>query len=593
MQKEIKKRARIYGIAAILLATVLGAMFLLNIPGYVSSSVLKTFTSSNELRDFLTANSETQGTFLFLGPWDFNAPGSVRTFIDSNKNTAVTAEGLSDSAYSSGTQHSTTNIQVAGVDEADIVKTDGTYAYVLSNNTLFILRVYPPEEAQVLSKIAFDSNVYPIEIFVSGDRLAVLGSKYTAWNFRGVFIDVKTFVKAYDISDRTAPLPLENFTMSGSYFNSRMIGDYVYFVVSQPAYIIYDTVILPKVYTEDGIKEVAPTEIQYFDSSDNYYMFTSIVALNLQDTSEAPVRETIMMGGTSSMYVSLDNVYITFPELDGKTTIYRIRIENSTIAPEAKGTVPGHELNQFSMDEYGSYFRIATATWQNWITQSSNVYVLNMNLSIVGSLENIEPGETLDSARFIGNRCYLATSVVRRDPFFVIDVENASQPKVLGYLKIPGFTRYLHPYDENHIIGVGSENGSVKVSLFDVTNVSAPVELDRYAVPGSWSDTTVFTDHKAFLFDKSKDLLAIPVSIYGSYVGSYWQGMYVFGITLNEGLVLKGTISHQDYSADGWNSSYWVKRAFYIENVFYTVSDVKVKLSNLQDLAFIKEIELS
>jgi uncharacterized secreted protein with C-terminal beta-propeller domain len=313
----------------------------------------------------------------------------------------------------------------------------------------------------------------------------------------------------------------------------------------------------------------------------------------MQNTTEEPTHKTIMLGGTSGMYVSLNNVYITFPELDGNTTIYRIRIENSTINPEAKGEVPGHELNQFSMDEYNNYFRIATTKWVNWTTQN-NLYVLNMNLSIVGSLENIAPSETIDSARFIENRCYLATSIVRRDPFFVIDVENPTEPKILGYLKIPGFTRYLHPYDESHIIGVGrTENNSVKISLFDVSNVSDPVEIDMYSVEGVCSDTLALTEHKAFLFDKSKDLLAIPVSIYGySYEYFQWQGLYVFNITLDGGIVLRGSITLQENSSVYWDTTYDVKRALYIGNVLYTVSDKKIKMNDVETLAPINEIDL-
>ncbi|MDI6848123.1 MAG: beta-propeller domain-containing protein, partial [Candidatus Bathyarchaeia archaeon] len=352
--------------------------------------------------------------------------------------------------------------------------------------------------------------------------------------------------------------------------------------------------ILPKIYSSDGIKEISASEIHYSNASDNYYMYTTVVALNMQNTEEEPTHMTIMLGGTSSMYVSLNNIYITFPEPNGQTSVYRIRIENSTLNCEAHGKVPGRELNQFSMDEYNNYFRIATTTWVNGNTQN-NVYILDtldMNLSIVGNLTNIAPGEAIDSARFIGNRCYLATSVVQKDPFFVIDVENASDPKILGYLKIPGFTRYLHPYDEDHVIGIGKDGSNVKISLFDVSNVSDPIEIDKYEVEGVWSDTLVLTEHKAFLFDKSKELLVIPMLISDWDKGSLWQGAYVFNITLSDGLGLRGNVTHQEVT-DGWYSEYWVKRSLYIENVLYTVSDKKIKMNSLEDLVFIRELELS
>lgn len=587
MLREIKKRAQLYGVAAVLLAIMLGALcFSLEIipPETLpasSSGLLRKFLSYEELRSFLIANSKTQGSFQFFGPWDYALLSPL-------------TEGYAQTAQSLRL-YSTTNIQVAGVDEADIVKTDGERIYLVSGNSVFILKAYPAEEAELLSKLTFNST-YPVGIFVSGDRLAVLGCKYN-FPFRYYYgyyiVDIKTFVNVYDISDVTNPLPLRNFTISGSYFSSRMIGDYVYLVASQPAYVIYDTVILPKIYTSDGIEEISPSEIYYFNASDDYYQYTTVAALNLQNITEEPTHETIMLGGTSSMYVSLNNIYITFPEPCGNTTIYRIHVENSTINPEAKGEVPGRTLNQFSMDEHNNYFRIATTNSVNGTVQN-NLYVLNMNLSIVGSLENIAPSEMIDSARFIGNRCYLATSIIRRDPFFVIDVGNATEPKVLGYLKIPGFTRYLHPYDESHIIGVGrDENNSVKISLFDVSNVSAPVEVNMYSVEGSRSNTPVLTDHKAFLFDESKDLLAIPVSIYYNKDNYWqWQGLYVFNITISDGITLRGNVTHQENSTVYWDSTYWVKRALYIENVLYSISDKKIKMNSLDDLMEIKEIPI-
>jgi len=599
MQKEIKKRASLYGVAAILLAIMLTALcYNFGVfPGFgppiqpspkPSFAFLETFSSYEELRSYLLANSKNQGPFPFYGPSDFQLIGPR-------------IEGFSTSAESAPSLrlYSTTNIQVAGVDEADIVKTDGEHIYLVSGNSVYILKAYPAEEAKLLSKIAFD-DMYPAGIFVSGDRLAVLGCKYTVnypvfpWSYyQGFTVDIKTFLNVYNISDKEKPAFLSDFMISGSYFSSRMIGDYVYFVVSQPAYIIYDTVILPKIYSRDGIKEISASEIHYANASDNYYLYTTIVALNMQNTTEEPNHETIMLGGTSSMYVSLNNIYITFPEPDEQTSIYRIRIENSTINCEAHGKVLGRELNQFSMDEYNDHFRIATTTRVNG-NPENNLYALDMNLSLVGSLENFAPpGETMDSARFIGNRCYLSTSTPRKDPFFVIDVENASEPKVLGNLSIPGFTRYLHPYDENHVIGIGIDGRNAKITLFDASNVTAPKNITEYKIEGYWSDTLVLTEHKAFLFDKSKELLVIPVSItFDYYSTSHWQGAYIFNITLSYGLVLRGNVTHLEDGMNGWESDHWVKRALYIEDVLYTLSDKKIKMNNLEDLSLIKEIPI-
>lgn len=604
MQREIKKRALTYGIAAVLMALVLGTLcynFAVKPPEYQptvqplpqpSAQFLKTFSSYEELRNFLVENSKTQGVFPFYGPLDIaiRGPEALPTPVPA----PVPSPGAT-SAPKAISEYSTTNVQVVGVDEADIVKTDGEHIYVIANNSVLILKAYPPEEAEVLAKIKLDNNVYPTGIFVSSDggKMAVLGSKYafpSVRYFYAYYMDVKTFIYVYDISDKTNPTPKRNFTMSGSYFSSRMINEYVYAVISQPAYIIYDTVILPKIYSKNGFKEIEPSQIYYSNVSDEYYAYTSVVTLNMLNDHEEPETLTIMMGGTSNLYVSLNNIYITFHEFDGQTSIYRVRIDGKNMTCEAKGTVPGHELNQFSMDEYDNYFRIATTTWKNGKTQN-NVYILDMDLNIVGSLTDIAPNEAIDSARFIGGRCYLATSVARKDPFFVIDVEDPSAPEVLGYLKIPGFTRYLHPYDENHLIGIGiDENNVVKISIFDVSDVSSPIEMAKYTVSGGWSSTLVLEDHKAFLFDREKELLVIPVSISDYDKGTFWQGAYVFRITSSYRLTLRGAITHQETVSDGWDSTYWVKRSLYIENTLYTVSEKKMKMNSLEDLSLIKQI---
>ena len=596
MQKEIKKRAYIYGFAAVLLAILLGSLcYNLGVnPQFgepnqptppiepsptPSLTALKTFSSLDELRSFLTNTSIVPGEFPFFGPLDSKILGIYP---------------LGPEVRTANIEYSTTNVQVAGVDEADIVKTEEGYIYVASGNNISILRAYPPEQAELVSKIVYN-DTYPVGIFVSRDRLAVLGCEYIIplkFYLGYYYVNIKTRIDLYDVSNKTNPVYLKNFTISGSYFNSRRIGDYVYFVVSQPAYIIYDTVILPKIYTKEGIKEINATDIYYHNITENYYLYTTIVAFNMQNATEEATYKTIMLGETSCMYVSLNNVYITFRESYQNTTIYRIHIENSTITPEAIGSVLGYPLNQFSMDEYNGYFRIATNAWANGNIQN-NVFIMDMNLSITGSLENITLAfnEHMDSARFIGDRCYFATSVVQRDPFFVIDVGNASEPKVLGYLKIPGFTSYLHPYDENHLIGLGMDNGNVKISIYDVSNVAAPKNITEYKVEGYWSYTLALTEHKAFLFDKAKELLAIPVTVYNhpdSETLLSWYGVYVFKINLEEGLALRGNVTHQEN-----DTYYFITRVLYIKNVLYTISEKEIKMNDIETLELKNKIDLS
>ena len=627
MESKIRKQSIFYGLTAILFASILMTMILnfdliqldyipgdpvqLNyIPGdppisAPQSQLLSSFQSDEELKNFLTINSKNQEPFWIYGAED----GRI-----------LDATGIQ--AFSEGTEassvpsHSATNIQVTGVDEVDSVKVDDRgYMYVVSGNAVYILKAYPPTQAEMISNLTFD-NMYPIGIFINNDKLAVLGSEYNfPITYKRLYVaDIKTFVKVYDIEDPHNPSLVRDFTVTGSYFNSRMIGDYVYFVVSKAAYLTEDNLILPQIISDRRTTEIAPTEIRYFNGTDDYYQYTIFVAMNMKNTTESPVYLTIMLGGTCNMYVSLGNIYITYGNWNGNTTIYRIRVQGNNITCEAKGQVPGHERNQFSMDEYDNYFRIETTTWTNWSTQT-NLYVLDMNMSLVGKLEGLAPGENFHSARFMGNRAYFVT-FKKTDPLFVIDLSQPTSPAVLGELHIPGYSDYLHPYDETHLIGVGkhtieAEEGDfawyqgIKMSLFDVSNVTNPVQMDNITIGDRGSDSPVLYDHKAFLFDKSRSLLVIPIleakidpSEHSGEVPPYirgepvWQGACVFDVSLFHGFQQIGNITHLEEGMNIYEESYWVKRSLYIEDVLYTISNRKVVLNKLSDMSLILEIEL-
>jgi uncharacterized secreted protein with C-terminal beta-propeller domain len=647
MEKQIKRKAIFYGIAAILLASTFGAaIYNYGVfqnpsappipvahqnPGappipVAHSSFLATFPSAEALTNFLKTNAQKQGPYSLYGPADTKwfgspsgpvlvnpglVPGSVNVF-------SITSDTVGESY-----QHSATNIQVAGVDEADTVKTDDNgYMYVLSNDTVYILTAYPPTQARVLAKIKF-TDMYPIGIFVSSERLAVLGSQYSfpaiMFPLYNTFYvaNVTTYVRLYDIHDRSNPILIKDLALTGSYFNSRMIGDYIYFVASKPAYADNDTLLLPEIVMDGKAMEIPPTEIRYFNGTEQRYQYTTFVAINIQNTTEAPTYLTTLLGVTSNIYVSPENMYVTFQDWywGGNTTIYRIHLQASNMTVEARGKIPGQERNQYSMDEYGDYFRIQTQTWSDGVS-STSVYVLDMNLSIVGNLSNIAVGENFHSARFMGNRCYLVT-FQNTDPLFVINLTDPTAPTILGNLTVPGYSDYLHPYDDNHLIGVGKETNEtesgyfawyqgIKISLFDVSNVSNPVQMAYVTIGDRGSDTPVLTDPKAFLFDKSKNLLAIPITVakideskYPSPVPSsaygdrVWQGAYVFDISLFHNLVSEGNITHIDNGTNINDQEYWITRSLYIEDVFYTVSDRMIKMNRLDEMSLIGQVPLS
>ena len=596
-----------------------------------------------------------------------------------------------DSQTSGESDYSKTNIQVEGVDEADIVKTDGEYIYIVSGNNLTIVKAYPPEEARVISKLTFEGSI--MGIFINGDRLAVFVNDYMLYTlYSGLTIVEETVstdsstvdlpektvpetgtntveprdaddplnetttpkpiappvepvpfiyepptttIKVYDISNKANPLKTREFTIDGNYFSSRIIGDYVYAIATMYTFYTETDVALPRIHSNNETEVIAADDIYYYNFTDTSYTFTTLIALNLANDEQAPTHETIVMGGTSAVYVSTNNIYLTFPDYDWwqeddtmKTTIQRVKIDKDSITFVASGEVPGYILNQFSMDEYNGYFRIATTlnnnnwrTFDQTSTTKNNVYVLDMNLKVVGSLEDLAPGEQIYSTRFMGARGYMVT-FRNIDPLFVIDLSDPTSPTVLGQLKVTGYSGYLHPYDENILIGIGKETiydakedfawyQGVKISLFDVSDVSNPIEIAKYEIGDRGTDSPILYEHKSLLFDREKNLMVIPVTLaeinesnypagvpdnaYGEYV---WQGAYVFDISEN-GIILRGTITHMDDNQDLLKRGYYfgydytLQRSLYIENVLYTISSMKIKMNNLSTLSEINTIELS
>ena len=264
------------------------------------------------------------------------------------------------------------------------------------------------------------------------------------------------------------------------------------------------------------------------------------------------------------------------------------------------------------MDESGDRFRVATTTeiytqYEGTI-RSNAVYVLDEQLNRVGELEEIAPEESIFSARFMDDRLYLVT-FQQIDPFFVIDL-SSDTPKILGELKIPGFSNYLHPYDKEHVIGIGRDtkemdNGrvqqlGVKIALFNVADVNNPTVADDIIIGDSSTQSEALYNHKSFFFDKTSGTLSIPISgdIEGLEIDSKgfapeysrWSGFYIFNIDETTGFESKGTITHTDQDSRYYGMSN--ARTFYIEDVLYTASQEYLKMNSFEGLEEINSIHL-
>ena len=571
---------------------------------------LQRFSSTSELAAFLKNSTQIQRYY-------------VMEAVPNTKTDATLA----------GRDYSGTNVQVAGVDEADSVKTDGTYLYISRGTIVYIASAYPPQGARLLSRIDLREQVGGI--YIAGDKLVVFSQSQTIFKVEPqkmpsimppIPVTESTTIRVYDVSDKAKPILDREIRVEGSYVASRMIGSYVYVIVQKGAWLVDGKVQPPMMQEGSETLQIQPTEILYYrNSTEPYYSYTTIMSLNTQNPDTSMQSETLLLGVSSTIYVSEKNLYLTVGTWSD-TKIHKISLAGGRITPVAEGTVPGWVLNQFSMDENEGYFRVATTTgrlWWGWrrgaANQSSAVYVLDQSLRTVGKLEGLAPKEDIYSARFTGDRCYLVT-FKKVDPLFVIDLKYPTAPKVLGKLKIPGYSNYLHPYDENHVIGLGkntveAEEGNfawyqgIKISLFDVTDVSNPKEEAMIEVGDRGTDSPALSDHRAFLFSRERNLLVIPileakinpsqyggsppVNAYGDYV---YQGAYVFDVSL-KGITLRGRITHiQDdallKSGYWFDSEYSVERSLYIGENLYTISGRMIKINSLKDLKELNTIPL-
>ncbi len=649
-----------------------------------ASEEIKKFSSADEIRQYIEENTKLAAEA--EGDHYTNGVGLARDAAVPQAAVAESGKGLSVSPPSPGSaDYSTTNVQVAGVDEPDFVKNDGKYIYVISGDTLIIVDAYPASGAAIVSKTTIDDS--PKDIFVSGNRLVlfttgspsrdsgdepVSASLMKSMPYYGGYSPA-THAVFYDISDRKNPKVVKDYEIDGDYIDARLIKSNLYLVTREQVYNYRDEEIRVPCVRENAKCIVTP-DVYYFDNPERSYAFTTVTSFDTTSANEKDAK-TYLVGNGNIMYVSEDAMYISYQkyhniwrrgmvepaiavddrapmssssgvtssvlwedfnrmneaekqrviadmkaqeeekiakkEIDQSTTaIHKIAINNGAITYIARGEVPGYLKNQFAMDEYNNNLRVAT-TSNVYTTRGSyeynNVFVLDSGMKTIGELTHIAEQETIYSTRFMGDRLYMVT-FKRIDPFFVIDLSTPNNPKILGKLKIPGYSDYLHPYDRDYIIGVGKETGTnewggvstqgIKLALFDVRDVENPRQVGKVEIGDAGSDSAVLSDHKAFLFDKSKNLLVIPARVVrqdttgmekiGSTPPQVWYGAYVFGVDPSVGFILKGTVEHGTQSESYYwygNSKNEVKRSLYIGDTLYSLSTAKILANPLDEIS--------
>jgi uncharacterized secreted protein with C-terminal beta-propeller domain len=564
---------------------------------------------------------------------------------------------------------SSTNVQVAGVDEADLVETGGEYLYIISGQDLVIVKADVGDDLRIMSRVHLDQR--PVGMYLSGNRLALISSSEAndflpvnqivmpllATTFRfdeSAAAKPTTTVTILDIADRAAPTLVQKTEMDGRLVTSRTVDGQLRLVLTNDIRLpmpiarplddqisldepnirplpVIDTRLMiadmawwPEAYDSiyetqeeylararaEILKAIQPqirslaldggviSESSLFDATDMYrpeslfdsYM-TTIATINLASNESGPVdTTTIITGGPVQIYATAESLYVF-----AQKSMVRQEMENAFMAdvqlpatsvwkfdfnPDtheiqlvAEGEFSGRLLNQFAADEHDGYLRVVTQD-DGWRGAGQSVHVLQQiggKLEVVGTVDGIAPNEQIYSVRFVEDRVFFVT-FRKVDPLFAVDLSDPENPEIVGELHIPGFSDYLQPIDENHLLAIGRNADEatgwfheLQVSIFDVSDLTDPQLAHRYSFGGGRSTITPVAgdrwlrgdgDHHAVSYFASDDIFAIP--IYTAEENSVWWdgdqadslfeaghgGLQVFRIDVDAGFVPLGIIEH-------------------------------------------------
>ena len=586
-----------------------------------------------------------------MGDWIINS-----SEIQTDGLTVQGSSAESVTSTQSTKDYSTTNIQVENVDEADITKTDGDYIYSLSEDKVIITDVRDETQIKIVAEIQPKGiNTIPSDLILYNDKLIVISEEMESTSYyNSYYYSNATIVSVYDISNREQPKEVKNYELEQPYYTSRCINGRLYVISSGSLKEENDEIVT--YYYEDG-KQVDPgykgiKRIKDIETSDQ----TILSMLDLNNIDESVKVNSYLMN-VENAYVSENNIYLLEEKYESAynnppaissifglkgilgafeyeedygtyTYIYKFNLlEDGSIQYDKKAKENGQTINQFSIDEYEGNLRVAL-----YNRDGSRIVIFDNEMKKIGETEKLAKGERMYSSRFLGNKAYLVTYKTV-DPLFVVDLSNPEDPQVLGELKIPGYSTYLHPYDENHLIGIGMQteekiyrdsSGKVtstsavitgmKMALFDVTDVNNPIQISDTIIGDSRTTSAILTNHKALLFSKEKGLLAIPVNNYTedfeiesssddyeSMVNSYTnynkkyvsEGYFVYNINLTDGFTLKGTITHEKTKSKySYYNTSRLLRGLYIDDNLYTVSEDYIKVNRLDDLQEISQLKI-
>ncbi|MDO4459172.1 MAG: beta-propeller domain-containing protein [Clostridia bacterium] len=580
------KKTRLFKIVLSIVLT--GTLLALNACSVNADDTLAKISGKNadyrEIYEFIKEKCKDREWVVYDG---IDAKGVVYDVIES--------AALGAAAEESGSDFSTTNLQEIGVDEGDIIKTDGEYIFILSGNMLKIINTQG-EKTELISELEL-TDIGNGEMYLKDNRIIIVGNDYSfaskAENMGEFSCYAGTVMSIVDISDKTNPEVISTSGQSGYYNTARMIGEKLYLISNYSMFYCDPDLSKPEtfcpVYMRDGEFTVFPAEdISLYTETDNAG-YTVITACNMDGEILSQKSRTTY---TDNVYCSKDNLYIADTEFRYEsgsgiysTVISKYALNEGNVEFVAENRIDGRLLNQFSMSEKDGLLRAVTTTqtngltsktdsegvtWRNETWQSANLIILSEKLEELSKLENLSDNEEVKSVRFMGDYVYFVT-FRQTDPLFCADAADPENPKILGELKLPGFSAYMHPWDENNMIGLGYDadeetgrTGDIKISMFDVSSPEKMKEDDVLLIDKYYSD--VFGNHKAFLCYKEKNIIAFPAG----------TGYYVFSYNEKGGFKQESITEFEDTWPD------FIRGLFIGENL-YVISDETITVLDMAD----------
>lgn len=538
------------------------------------SSDIQTVKSYDQIYEYLQANQDDQYG-IDDGMLEQSAVAESAEDSTSMKSTASADRSVAQNGKASGeASYSETNVRQDGVDEADVVKTDGRYLYTLKDNGSAVSIVDTANgKLKEAASVRVEEDDRIREFYVSDGHL-ILISEFNQEREDGTwtYASTDTRVTTYDITDPEKPEKAGEVTQSGSYTSSRLTDGHLYLFTQ------YSVDVTSGITPKDKKDYIPYVNQQMLEADDIYlppfsqaYMYEVVSSVDIAKPGEIQDSKAIFSDG-GELYVSNDNIYWYETQWSDKTetVIKRISYKDGKLKAEASGKVDGYINDSFSIDEYDGYLRVVTTD-----DETNGLYILNSNMKEVGSITGLAEGEQVYSARLLGDTGYFVT-YEQTDPLFSVDLSDPKNPKIIGKLKIPGFSEYLHFYGENLLLGIGmdvDEDGfttnGVKLSMFDISDSSDVKEIQKYTLENVYSAAVMY-DYKAVLIDPEKNVIGFAAD------GNNGENYYVFSYNDTKGFEC---LMNETVNGNGYQSA----RGVYVDNTLYVVKGNIIEAYDMAD----------